>query len=509
MKSYKDQMNNLAPDEILKGLLAYGLFTEKIPPIFTSENFYEYVTSNKITGDKKGHDYIKYENIRNINVPRILAIPHPFAYYFQVKVLSENWQSLQGHFCITTCQDKHKVSRVHIRKIEGTNRIFSMNYKSNFDDDSPEDFLLIKKKFKVCADISNCFPSVYTHSLPWALLGKNEAKKYSSPKHKDKWFNEIDFRTRNLKSQETNGLLIGPHSSNILAEIILTKIDKELVDKGYEFIRFIDDYTCFVETYEKAERFLVDLSDELKKFELTLNHKKSEIKQLPKTEDGWTHRLKHFRFSGIHASEKEVAKIAEVRYFIDLVKDLMKKEGNNSAILNYSIKIISNKYLGRSALEYYSNQLHHLLLVYPYIATLLDKYLFVPFRIEKDKISQMAKDLFELGQEKSYWESCSYALYWAIKYDIDLEIELISNKAINNNDCIFLVIAYLYGKKLKLQNDVSALEGYAQILLEKDSFDRYWLFIYEVLTKDDLPTSFKSMKKKKISFIKDLNNLDK
>ena len=33
------------------------------------------------------------------------------------------------------------------------------------------------KKYIVKTDIENCFPSMYTHSLPWALVGKGIAKK--------------------------------------------------------------------------------------------------------------------------------------------------------------------------------------------------------------------------------------------------------------------------------------------------------------------------------------------
>jgi hypothetical protein len=54
-----------------------------------------------------------------------------------------------------------------------------------------------------------------------SMAGKDVAK---SNRDKNKWFNQIDFYTRNLKDQETHGLLIGPHASNLLSEIILVNI---------------------------------------------------------------------------------------------------------------------------------------------------------------------------------------------------------------------------------------------------------------------------------------------
>ena len=38
-------MNDISPDELYRRLLAYGLFTEKLPPILSSEAFYNYCTT--------------------------------------------------------------------------------------------------------------------------------------------------------------------------------------------------------------------------------------------------------------------------------------------------------------------------------------------------------------------------------------------------------------------------------------------------------------------------------
>lgn len=52
----------------------------------------------------------------------------------------------------------------------------------------------------------------------------------------------------NLTNGETHGLLVGPHASNLLSELILTRIDKTLFDEGYRFVRHIDDYLCYVDS---------------------------------------------------------------------------------------------------------------------------------------------------------------------------------------------------------------------------------------------------------------------
>lgn len=68
-----------------------------------------------------------------------------------------------------------------------------------------------------------------------------------------------------------------------VSEIILVVVDYQLAEKGYTFIRHIDDYVCLTKNYETAENFLTDLSNELRKFGLILNGKKVSIEDLPAT----------------------------------------------------------------------------------------------------------------------------------------------------------------------------------------------------------------------------------
>ena len=74
-----------------------------------------------------------------------------------------------------------------------------------------------------------------------------------------------------MRNGETHGLLIGPHSSNLLSEVILTVVDKILYDKGYRFVRNIDDYDCYVGSQDDAKLFLRDLEEILREFDLPLD----------------------------------------------------------------------------------------------------------------------------------------------------------------------------------------------------------------------------------------------
>lgn len=377
--------------------------------------------------------------------------------------------------------------------LEEKKYLFEMTHKDVGEDDYPEPELLIGKEYLVKADISNCFPSIYTHAISWALVGKAHSKS-----HKEgNWFNDIDLYTRNVKSQETHGILIGPHASNLISEIVLVVIDDELIKKGYQFIRNIDDYTCFVETNEKAEKFLIDLANSLKNFNLSINHKKTEILKLPLASvENWVRKLSNYNV----LPDKEYLDLKDVRSYVDSAIDLMQKNKDNSAILNYAIKVISQKKLTPNALSYYVKTTHHLTLIYPYLLHLIDQNVFQALDVPKDDIAKFTHNIFKMGTDKNITEAVSYALFFAIKYGFKLHDSLIEIVK-ESKDCILLLLAYLHDKKYGRK---SGLKPYKELAeqLKADDFDEYWLFIYEVVTRDKLTKFWKKMKESNVSFIK-------
>lgn len=64
-----------------------------------------------------------------------------------------------------------------------------------------------------------------------------------------------------MNNGDTKGLITGPHVSNLITEMILVRIDKELFDRGFRFQRHIDDYDCYVESEKQADKFLYVLQN--------------------------------------------------------------------------------------------------------------------------------------------------------------------------------------------------------------------------------------------------------
>jgi hypothetical protein len=157
--------------------------------------------------------------------------------------------------------------------------------------------------------------------------------------------------------------------------------------------------------------------------------------------------------------------------------------------------------LDSNAKDYYLKQIHHLVLLYPYLTNLLEQKVFEPHKIDKNVIKNIAQDIYTYGLKKKIYEACSYAIYWAIKYDFELEITTIKQDSISSMDCVFLMIAYQYDKK---HNRKAYLKEYKDLSknLKRDDFDRYWLYIYETLPWTELADNYRIMKKNGLTFIK-------
>ncbi len=498
-KSYEMFMKEINDSALYKGLLQYGFFSEKLPPIFTSESFYQYCQRTNIQLQRNSYDYIHFESMRNTNAPRLLGIPHPFAYENLCRVIKNNWYEIREKLCENTRGDSYRISRLHIQKYAAGKVLFKMNYENWRVDESPEADIRIGKRYVVNADISTCFPSIYTHSLPWALVGKDVAK---NNRKKEEWYNQVDAACQKLRNGETHGLMIGPHTSNLLSEIILTGVDNKL-KKRYDYIRKIDDYICYVSSMEEAQRFLTDLSECLQEYDLSVNHKKTHIIQLPTpTKEKWVREIGELAY---RISDKGV-NYTQVSKYLDSLVELMYRHDNNLAVFKYGIKVLAKYKLTDNARRYYIKTILHFANIYPYIVPLLEQYVFVSHHTNLAEIKSFSEKLFESAYNTKNYEALSYVLYFAIRYDFRIVFvdELLKTDYENNNSCLYKLFGWLYYKKHGMDDKVKMMKSVARDMKTDDNvFDRNWIFIYEILSMGLLKEAWKKMKMAGVSFLRD------
>lgn len=156
-----------------------------------------------------------------------------------------------------------------------------------------KEYLCSESEFKCLTklDISGCFDGIYTHSLSWAIYGKNFAKKEQRLISKSSFSGEFDWVMQKINYNETNGILIGPEVSRIFAEIILQAVDVEVLCKllssnlvhgsDYRIYRYVDDYFVFHDSDDVLYKIKMALQESLKKYKLSLNSGKEEFFNRP------------------------------------------------------------------------------------------------------------------------------------------------------------------------------------------------------------------------------------
>lgn len=506
-KKYTDFMDEISSDDLYEGLLAYGLFAEKLPPVFTAVSFFNYCKTISSPFEEGWNEYITFRAMRNTGIPRIMGIPNPFKYQRVCAELKENWDKIRDHFHAQTDGQGYRISRIHVRKEYNEKRIFEMNYKNWRVDGNPELDLLIHDKgtscYLVCADISTCFPSIYTHSIPWALVGRNNAKQTV---HDDTWYNSIDHACSDMRNGETHGLLIGPHASNLVSEIILTVVDKKLYEKGYRYIRNIDDYDCYVRSHDEAQRFLRDLEEVLHEFDLPLNHKKTKIIELPiGLEKSWKHQLSDLPRVGASG----MVEYPQVNTFIDTALKLATETGD-FAIINYAIKKLKGATLSENGKKLAAKRFMHMAVLYPYLLHLMEDFVFTPYGVDANSIKVFSDTIYQNAVKINDYESLCYSIYFAIRFGFLLDkfesdYVKVQEYVIESKDCLLLIMSWLYFMRQNNWNrkatQVKPLSKVAMDLKNTD-MDRYWLFCYEALTWGSLPGDWRLMKQAGVSFIR-------
>lgn len=129
-------------------------------------------------------------------------------------------------------------------------------------------------------DITDCYGAIYTHSIAWALHGKNEAKQ----KRSDKSLigNIVDNHIQDMRHGQTNGISQGSALMDFIAEMVLGYADLELTERlkkenieDYQILRYRDDYRVFVNDQQDADAIAKAITEILSGLGLKLNPSKT------------------------------------------------------------------------------------------------------------------------------------------------------------------------------------------------------------------------------------------
>jgi len=467
---------------VLEKLLCYGMFPEKLSWILSSKEFGKKVINNPIPSSinkNKGFYYCNYNQTRESNGLRRLGIPNPFPYYLLSCKIAENWTNIES--VIGRLEEEQTRSKIRPKPKNLNQRLISMrSYNKDFNEQDYKIDLAIGANYIVKTDISNFYPSIYTHTLPWAFVGKKTAKLHRGQEHKTLWYNAIDNYCQLNQDKETKGLPIGCDTSAILSEIIACSIDSKFAD--IKFLRYIDDYTAFFQSKDKAEEFLIKLSNELANYRLSLNYKKTYIKELPDYLDTeWVGEIKILTDAFISKQSLNVSDKNNINRFWDRSLELQNRFKNDS-VIRYCAEIFAKKiFVDEAIADQVIRRIGMLCYHFPYITDCWVKMIYRNYKFNSNNILTVIIDIAKLLLNKFIPQKNSDAvthLLWLLnKIDKSwLNFRDIFDNLSNNIDCVPLTLAQEYNNMSKLGYDFKPI-----ISRIKSEFleNEFWLFIYE------------------------------
>lgn len=293
-----------------KRLLRIGYFPKELPPCFTTESFAKAMTRRSAEppdpfgNPKKTAQMCTHNLARQGTIRRTLGIPNPVPFSSLCRVIDKAWTEIQNHlqsdtWSLSTPVVDPRGSRAFISKTSFNSQVEARIANRR------------RARYVLKADISRFYPSLYTHSIPWALHGKTFGKRNRKAGILG---NDIDLWCRNLQDGQTIGIPIGPDTSLVIAEIVLQPIALDLAASHLNLcaLRQIDDFEFGVPSQADAEDILASLMERLGEFELHLNPKKTEAFSTPlRVEEEWIAGL---RAMPIRKSVKEQREDL-IRYF--------------------------------------------------------------------------------------------------------------------------------------------------------------------------------------------------
>lgn len=241
-----------------------------------------------LVSDKEKHYYnlerINYTLITNKDGKyswRPLTLIHPLLYADLVNVITEenSWKEIISMF--KKAKDISNIQCVSLpvesKSKKGDTGESILNWWENFEQLQIK--LALEYKYCMHTDIADCYGSIYTHSIPWAIHSKENAKQ-----ERNKGIgNKIDQKIQRLQYNQTNGIPQGSILMDFIAEIVLAGVDialSEIIKRHNNdvfILRFRDDYRIFANDRSIVEEVTRDLTEILLDWNFKLNSNKTYL----------------------------------------------------------------------------------------------------------------------------------------------------------------------------------------------------------------------------------------
>lgn len=295
----KNNILRLTPIKAKDFLLSHEAFSNiELPPYFSFAGILKKIDSLLSGGELSKNEVFDAKTYETVNHAlygnkdgkyawRKFEIINPALYVSLVNIITENenWKFLQNRFKEFQSDPRIECESITVLP-RGKNKqkaLQIIQWVNNIEKKSIS--LSLEYKFIYQTDISDCYGSIYTHSLPWAIHTKSISK--NNRGYESLFGNRIDHHLQAMSHGQTNGIPQGSILSDFLAELVLgyadvllsEKINEVLPGKKFHILRYRDDYRIFVNDVSDGDAILKLLSEVLSSLGFKLNTGKTFFSQ--------------------------------------------------------------------------------------------------------------------------------------------------------------------------------------------------------------------------------------
>lgn len=475
-----------------------GYFPKELPPAFNTYCFalnYEKIwkkwNAMPLAGDStKG---TMYSISKGALCRRNLTLPNPVTFLDLVLYIEDNIDDITD-FCNKSTYSQSLPT-------------YDTNIHSRcFRPSSPSVLSLMKKKLKLAQnkqveiklDINNFYPSIYTHSITWAMVGKDKAKEIwrangnrliAAPANKEEELYNIgyslDTKIERCQDKQTSGIPIGPDSSFIVAELLTSYVDQRVAQRfpHINACRYYDDYSIFVSSRDEAETVIRFVQQVLSELELTLNESKLEVREAPSHFiDDFSEELAPFRFEG------RKTETVLTNYFNLLWKLCELHPNRQSTIIRYGLRPLENNSLQINVLnkELFESLIYKTALVSPSSLDLIYRLLSLKNITPTVKSLQgLIKNIISHHAPLNHHHEIAWSLWFCKKYSLPMDKECaLAIFCMRNPVCTLMLLDHLntnaVTSQLKSDPDISQhIKQINAINSPETLYGEDWILLYE------------------------------
>ena len=239
---------------------------------------------------------------------------HTFSLRYHKKETNLYYKTRKNKIYYYFQKESNRIGRRIIQQAGNYFKITKFNSLNAFADSRAWRKCNFKYNFYAKLDYQSCFDSIYTHSFSW-IVERNtiDAKKAEN----SNLFITIDRILQNINGRFSNGIVVGPEFSRMIAEILLQHIDNEVLnaleneniiyDIDYTAFRYVDDIFIFANHQTIIKTILEKYKLCSGKFLLQLNDLKLEQGTTPYLPKEWLEKTRRLSdiISEIFYKEKD------------------------------------------------------------------------------------------------------------------------------------------------------------------------------------------------------------